>query len=144
MTAALLAQESAISPLGWMAGCWEMQSGATTIEEQWMRPAGETMLGMSRLVRGGKTIFSEFMRIERRGNDFVYLARITPGQPGTPFKMTRATESEVIFENPDHDFPQRILYRKPPGGGLFARVDGIEKGKAKAQEYPMKNAACLH
>ena len=60
----------------------------------------------------------------------------------TPFKLTTQTESEAIFENPTHDFPQRIIYRKSADGGMTARIDGVVNGKERHQDFPFKPVAC--
>ena len=57
-----LARHSRIERLHWLAGCWERVSGERTIEEQWMRPRGRSMLGMGRTVRGDSTVEYELMR----------------------------------------------------------------------------------
>lgn len=142
LLAPLLAAESPVESLGWFAGCWEMRAsnGAFSIEEHWMKPAGDSLLGMSRTIRGGKTIFTEFLRISLEDGKLTYTARI--GTRGvTAFPLRKMTDTEVVFENPTHDFPQRILYRKVDGG-LFARIEGIDKGKEKHQDFPYKRAAC--
>ena len=46
-----------IVKLAWMTGCWEGQIGPVRIEEQWNKPAGGTMLGLSRNMKDGKVIF---------------------------------------------------------------------------------------
>ena len=51
------------------------------------------------------------------------------------------TDSEVVFENATHDFPQRVIYRKVQGG-LFARIEGVDKGKDKHEEFPYKRVSC--
>ncbi len=135
------AEPASIANLSFMSGCWEVKEGPMFTEEQWSKPAGDTMLGLSRTLKTGKTVFSEFMRIEKTPDGFAYRARILPGQPGTLFKMIRSTETEVVFENPAHDFPQRILYRKTEGG-LFARIEGIDKGKPRGVDFPMTAASC--
>ena len=134
--------EPDVHSLGWIAGCWEVRNPAGTfsIEEMWTKPAGETMLGVGRTIRGGKTIFNEFLRIAVDGGKITYFAHV--GTKGaTPFPMIRASDTEVVFENPEHDFPQRIIYRKVDGG-LFARIEGVEKGKEKHQDFPYKRVAC--
>jgi Domain of unknown function (DUF6265) len=98
------------------------------------------MFGMTRTIRGGKTVFSEFQRISVEEGKLTYTARIGT-QRVTPFPLKWMTESEVVFENPAHDFPQRILYRKA-NGGLFARIEGIDKGKERHQDFPYKRVSC--
>ena len=64
-----------IDALDWIAGCWTMASGQTAIEEHWMKPAGGTMLGMSRTVRDGKTTEYEFLQIRETANGLDYVAQ---------------------------------------------------------------------
>jgi Domain of unknown function (DUF6265) len=135
------AEPASIENLSFMTGCWEVKEGPMLTEEQWSKPAGDTMLGLSRTLKAGKTVFSESMRIEKTADGYAYRARILPSQPGTLFKMIRSTDTEVAFENPTHDFPQRILYRKVEGG-LFARIEGLDKGKPRSVDFPMTVAAC--
>jgi hypothetical protein len=49
--------------------------------------------------------------------------------------MVELGDSRAVFENPEHDFPKRIIYRLTPDGSLNARVEGIEKGRATAEEW---------
>ena len=62
---AYAAEPTSIANLSFMTGCWEVKEGPTLTEEQWSKPAGHTMLGFSRTLKAGKTVFSEFMRIEK-------------------------------------------------------------------------------
>ena len=127
--------------LSWMTGCWVTDQGPVTIEEQWNKPAGGQMMGISRTIKGGKVVFSEFMRIDTAEGEIYYLPRIGTNAPPVRVKLTKPSDSEVIFENPAHDFPQRILYRKVDGG-LFARIDGKQNGKERAEDFPMKSLGC--
>ena len=131
-----------IARLSWLAGCWDGQSGPVRIEEQWNKPAGGTMLGLSRNMKDGKVIFSEFMRINQDQGKIVYTARIGTKAAPTPFELIRMTPDEVVFENPAHPFPQRIRYRREANGSLFARIEGIDKGKPRSEDYPMQRVRC--
>src|SRR5262245_15931283 len=141
MLLASIAGAAEIGQLSWMSGCWARKTATSETEEQWMSPSGGSMLGMSRTVRSGKTVFSEFLRIDEKAGEIVYTAR--PGnQAPTPFKMIKLSASEVVFENPDHDFPQRIIYRVVPDG-LHARIEGKDKnGKEGSQDFPFKRTKC--
>ena len=142
LCAQFLAAQTGISQLAWMAGCWEVRSssGAVSIEEHWMKPAAGLMLGMGRTIRNGKTISTEFLRVSVENGKLTYTAQI--GTPNvTPFPVLRMTETEIVFENPNHDFPQRIIYRKE-GDALFARIEGLDKGKERHQDFAYKRSAC--
>ncbi|HKQ63126.1 MAG TPA: DUF6265 family protein [Candidatus Polarisedimenticolaceae bacterium] len=123
-----------IEDLGWMAGDWEMVSGDTRIEEHWTRPAGGTMVGMGRTLRGPTTAFFEYLRLETRPDGIYYVAH-PQARPGTDFKLVRHAAQEAVFENPAHDFPQRITYRREADGGLFACVEGDAQGTEPPEEY---------
>jgi hypothetical protein len=125
-----------VTQLSWMTGCWEQSRGSLTIEEQWTKPRGGIMLGVARTVKGDKAVETEFLKIAPEGGVLVYTPRIGNREP-VPFKLLRISETEVVFENLTHDFPQRIIYRKQEGG-LFARIENKEKG----QDIPMKRASC--
>lgn len=126
-------QDAEVSSLTWLTGCWEMTTPRGLIEETWTRPSGGTLLMMGRTIRDGRTAFSEFVRISVEAGKLTYTARI--GTPGvTAFPLLERTAEALTFENKNHDFPQRILYRRS-ANGLFARVEGEIKGKVRAQEF---------
>lgn len=129
-----------ISELGWMSGDWETAPGGRAqIEEHWTRPAGGSMLGISRTVIGIRTLEFEYLRLEQRSDGIYYIAHPKARCPGTDFKLTSVTASEAVFENPAHDFPKRIIYRKTAAGGLFASIDGGEGTKSQTFAYfPIK------
>ena len=121
---------SAISDLSWMSGDWQTAPGGRAqIEEHWTLPSGASMLGMSRTVAGSKTAEFEYLRIEQREDGIYYVAHPKGRCPGTDFKLTRAAAQEAVFENPAHDFPKRIIYRKTTEDSLTASIDGGEGTK---------------
>lgn len=131
----------AVEKLNWMAGCWLGSSGTRQFAEHWMKPAGGTLLGMSRTLAGGRTVAYEFLRIEEHEGQVTLVARPS-GQPEASFKMIQSSATEVIFENPEHDFPQRVIYRLQPDGSLVGRIEGLSKGKPRAIDFPMKRVPC--
>lgn len=128
--------EPTLSELAWMSGDWETGPGVRVqVEEHWTRSAGGTMLGMSRTVAGGRTVEFEYLRLEQRATGIFYVAHPKARCPGTDFKLTRLSGQEAIFENPEHDFPKRITYRKHSDGSLTAVVDGGEGTKSQSFVY---------
>lgn len=115
----------------WMAGTWQSTEGRVRMEEHWTNADGDLMLGLHRDI-GKKTSF-ELMRIERQGDTLVYMA-MPGGRPATPFPMKSATADRIVFENPQHDFPQRIIYWRD-GEKLCARVEGTMNGKEEGEQW---------
>jgi len=123
-------QTPTIADLSWIAGDWQTAPGGRSqIEEHWTAAAGESMMGVSRTIAGDKTVEFEYLRIEQRADGIYYVAHPKARCPGTDFKLTRASTTEAVFENPQHDFPKRIIYRKTDGG-LTASIDAGEGSKA--------------
>ena len=132
----LLTQATTLADLSWIAGAWETAPGAKRqSEEHWTTAAGATMMGMSRTVAGEKTVEFEYLRIEQRADGIYYVAHPKARCPATDFKLTRASANEVVFENPQHDFPKRIIYRKGADDSMTASVDGGEGTKAISYAY---------
>ncbi|HKG47847.1 MAG TPA: DUF6265 family protein [Pyrinomonadaceae bacterium] len=130
------AQTPTLADLSWISGAWQTQPGGRRqIEEHWMQVGGASMLGMSRTVAGEKMVEFEYLRIEQRADGVYYVAHPQARCPATDFKLTRASATEAVFENPQHDFPKRIIYRKSGNDELTASVDGGEGTKARTFAY---------
>jgi hypothetical protein len=128
--------------LAWLSGCWDLTRDGRHVIEQWSAPEGGTLLGMSRTVADGVTKEFEFVMIrERSGGALEYVAKPS-GQPEATFTAIRASGSEVVFENLQHDFPTRIIYRRNADGTLLAAIEGIRNGQTKRIEYPYVPASC--
>jgi len=107
-----------------------------------MKPGGGIMLGMARTVSQGKAAEFEFTQIREDKDGAIYYVAKPSGQAETSFKLVKLQNKEAVFENPQHDFPQRIIYRLEAGGSLFARVEATEKGQTRGIDYPYKRAKC--
>jgi hypothetical protein len=131
-----------VERLGWLAGCWQgTLSNGATYEETWLEPRGGEMLGVARMTRAGRSVSYEFMRIADDDGTPVYAAQPS-GRPPTLFRATSVTTSEVVFENPEHDYPQRIRYAFTPPDRLLARIEGEVGGQERALEFPLSRTAC--
>lgn len=122
----LFAADPSVNDLAWMSGHWS--SGE--VEEIWLAPKGDLMLGMSRTVRAnGRTGF-EFIRIAKTDDGIAYIAQ-PGGRAPTSFKLVESKPGRVVFANPEHDFPKRIVYELRDGK-LCARTDD---GKDDGEEW---------
>jgi hypothetical protein len=53
------------------------------------------------------------------------------------FTLTQASENRLVFENPAHDFPQKITYTRITGDSLLAEISGTINSEEKSQQFPM-------
>jgi len=122
-----------IDTLDWLAGGWTGQRRAASIEEHWIPPAGGAMLATSRTVNGGKLSAFEFLRILEKGGTLVYVAQ-PGGGTATEFTLVEQDGTRAVFENPRHDFPQRIAYQRVDDK-LTAEISFIDGGQPQRYEF---------
>ena len=93
------------------------------MEELWTDPGGGVMLGLHRdlHVETDRLLGFEYLRIVAGEHGLQYLASPQGGAP-TAFTLARLEGRQVTFENLEHDFPQRVVYRRD-GRVLTARVE---------------------
>lgn len=119
----------------------ERQGTASVTLEMRMLPAGGMMLGASRTVAGGAVRGTERLALREQGGRLAYIAEPSD-QSVTVFTSTQVTDSTFTVENPEHDFPQRIMYRRLGVDSLLARIEGPGPSGPRAVEFPMRKVSC--
>ena len=130
-----------ITRVAWLRGCWQGAVGQSTMDEQWMAPRGGSMLGMSRTVRGGQTTSYELVLLKEQDGRLAYEAHPS-GQASAVFLSREVSEATVVFENLQHDFPQRIGYRLSGVDALSAWIEGTDKGQPRRIDYWYRRTRC--
>ena len=105
-----------------------------------MSPRGHSMVGMSRTVRGGNLVEHELVVVREQGDQLAYQAHPS-GQASAVFMSRSLQEGEVVFENLQHDFPQRIGYQRK-GTALLAWIEGPQHGQTRRIEFPYHRTRC--
>lgn len=131
-----------ISRLSWMSGCWAYDDAEPGSGEYWMPPVGGTMFAVSRSIRDSRTVAFEYLRIEESAEGSLALFASPSGQSPARFDMVSLSNNEVVFENPEHDFPQRIIYSLTQDSPLIGRIEGQSNGRPKSIDFPMSRIDC--
>ena len=135
MAAALIgAQAPQAADLGWLSGTWETESGGRWTEEVWAAPKSGMLIGFSRSGEGDTVREFEFLRIEAGADGVPAYVAQPGGRPPVAFRLTEATGTGATFENPAHDFPQRIRYLRD-GETLVATISAIDGSNAMSWRY---------
>ena len=135
MRPALAAEPRAIDRLVWMEGVWVGEQNGVMIEETWSSPAGGGLVGMHKDSRGGRMVGHEFFRIIEVDTLGVCYFASPAGRAPTRFCASEWDTTRVVFENPSHDFPQRVSFWLDADGRMHARIDGVSKGTERAMEW---------
>jgi hypothetical protein len=115
----------------WLIGTWTINTGKGTIAEEWKVVNDSTLSGKSMFVNAEKdSVLQETLEFSFRNGSWYYISKVVGQNTNLPvsFKVIYLGKEEFISENPAHDFPQRISYRKIKNT-LFASIEGNSKGK---------------
>lgn len=135
--------ERPLAALGFMAGCWRGDAGGDrTIEEQWTAADSDLMLATTRYLddETGRTRGWEFSRIAADSAGIT----LFPAPFGTVqgrFRMAPSPAGEARFEDPAHDFPKRIIYRKLDERTLVVHLDAGE-GSHETMDLRLERVPC--
>jgi Domain of unknown function (DUF6265) len=141
-TGGAAAQVPPVETLDWLAGCWAADGAEAGSGERWTPPAGGTLLGLSRTVKGGRTVEWEFMRIVTEPDGRIAFIAQPSGQREARFERVASPPEAAVFENPAHDFPQRIIYRRQGADRLAARIEGTRGGVQRGIDFPLRRVDC--
>ncbi len=130
---------STMKQVKWLSGTWENKAQRGSIFENWKTGDDSTLIGRSYSIRNGKdTVVFETIQLRQR-NGALYYVPIARGQNNNqpvPFKMTLLTKNQMVFENPEHDFPKRIIYKKSSDNRMDAAIEGEQDGQMRREDFP--------
>ena len=117
----------------WLGGDWRRCQGGEIVEERWLGPRGETMIGANLTTSAKGRATFENMRIAASDEGWTFWAS-PGGRPAVPFRLVESGAQRAVFANPEHVFPARIVYWRE-GDELLARIEGTIKDKPAAVEW---------
>lgn len=125
----------------WLIGTWEHRPApGKSIYETWTRAGGETLSGTSYMLRDKDTLVFETIKLVQKNEQLLYIATVRRQNNGVPVAFTskKISDTELVFENPEHDFPQTIRYTRIGTDSLVAEISGTKNGTERKQTFPMK------
>ena len=133
-------REQKITQASWLIGKWSNTAKQRHDYETWGKYNDSTYLGKSYSIQNGDTVSSESIKLVE-GNEGIYYIPIVQGQNNNlpvSFKLIVVETNKLVFENPAHDFPQRISYHLVSPDSLVAEISGMLKGEHHARQFPMR------
>ena len=124
----------------WLIGTWENKSLKGSIYETWSKTNDIELSGKSYILKEKDTIVFENIRLVQETDSLFYIPIVKNQNEGLPVQFSAKTisETQLIFENPQHDFPQIISYTKINTDSLTAEISGTKNGQNRKQTFPMK------
>ena len=124
----------ALQPL---AGLWKMETSRGAIYEEWKLTSDTKMSGRSFRINNTDTIVFEQLEIYLEDGKITY-SPIVRGQnngQAVPFPLASVTGKRFVFENKEHDFPQRIIYDLVSEDSVHARIEGTRNGQERGSDF---------
>lgn len=141
LTISAYSQKNHIPKIKWLVGSWKMDLGAKgAVVEQWKYINDSFLQGKSFFVKSnGDSIQQESVALVYSKKSMFYIPTVNGQNNNQPvrFKLTSFKNNTLVFENPEHDFPQKITYQLQSKDKLLAGISGNKKGKFKKENYPM-------
>lgn len=129
--------EDIFDQLRQLKGTWKTMVNGKTIFETWNLQSEIEMSGMSYKLNNSDTVIFERTRIVRHNKQISYIAKVANQNQGKEvvFKLVSSFNKTFIFENPEHDFPQRVAYQFTSSDSVHAWIDGKYEGKENREDY---------
>ena len=133
-------EKEKIKAANWLLGNWENKATDGTLTEYWKKVNDSTFQAQSYFVKEKDTLHFESITLQQKGEVLTYTATVEGQNDDKPvtFKLTTATEKQMVFENPKHDYPQKISYTQITTDSLVAKISGIQQGKPSSEQFSMK------
>lgn len=128
---AAAAECNSLEALRWLLGDWTADAGQASFHESWraLGPQDFHGTGIERAKADGAVKGGEDLRLVRMGDGVFYVSKVSRNDLPVAFRLTGCADGKFVFENPAHDFPKRLEYRRNGETGFAVRVsDGGDKG----------------
>lgn len=127
-----------LAPIPQLEGTWQRMHVKDLQLEEWKTIDSVTMEGRMYKVQGSDTLIMENIRLAEEDGILIYQA--SPQKQGeqgrVSFRLTKKEHNTYVFENPEHDFPRRIIYQFTATDALHAWIDdGTEQQTNRIHFY---------
>jgi hypothetical protein len=123
-----------------LIGTWKNETSRGIIYESWTKENELELVGLGYSLANGDTTVYETLSIIKEPDAMYYIPRVMDQNEAQPvrFKAKEVTLKKLVFENPSHDFPQVITYRRIAADSIMAEISGSIDGQQRIQRFPMK------
>jgi Domain of unknown function (DUF6265) len=117
---------ASLNAADWLLGNWVAVDGDRTFAETWVRLSDTTFEGKGVTTKGASSaiVDSESLRLLQMENGVFYVSKVAHNRLPIAFELTECSPQRLVFENPAHDFPQRLEYAAEAAGQMTVRVTG--------------------
>jgi len=140
LCACTMKQTNDITKAEWLIGTWENRTPSGNIYETWNKESVNRFSGMSYIIQEKDTVVLENIQLVQKQEGLFYIPIVKNQNEGLPVRFASKiiSETQLVFENPQHGFPQIISYTQINLDSLVAEISGTINGQDRRQVFPMK------
>jgi hypothetical protein len=129
-----------LQPFKYLIGSWSFKTQEGELLEFWKFRDAETLIGRGYQVNNGDSSLLETVLLTSMEDGVYYIPSVEGQNIGVDvrFKLVSSANHTYVFENKDHDFPQRVVYRIRAKDELIAWIEGVRNGKVIKKEFAYK------
>jgi hypothetical protein len=133
-------EASEIVVADWLLGKWENKSDDGNLLEIWTKANDSIYIGESYCIKEKDTLHFEKIQLKQKGEDLFYIPTVKGQNNDKPvtFIFKDTIGKQLVFENPKHDYPQKIIYSQISKDRMIILISGIQQGKVSSIKYSLK------
>ena len=118
--------------LDWLQGTWNRTNAKPGRggNERWTKVSATAWQGVGVTLRGKDTAFIEKLQLVTKDGNIYYVADVPENKGAVCFKFTAISNDGFTCENPEHDFPKMISYKKEGN-----TIRAVISGNGRSMEY---------
>lgn len=122
-------EDSSVLLLQQLVGEWYLTGTKDDVSqtESWRSVHNELLVGSGVLTHEGDTVFTEQLKLEKRGQTWYYVAEVAENPAPVFFEIQEISGSGFIARNDAHDFPKVIQYKISQDHLTATISDGLKK-----------------
>lgn len=102
----------ATSDFKWLVGDWKGNTAQGFSYEKWTQTGDTELSGEGWLVVNGERKFIEKMRLKRQNDNWFFDLQLDAYANPISYKLTSFSEEGVVFENPNYNFPNKVVLKR--------------------------------
>lgn len=132
-------EKDQIKKADWLIGNWQSKTDFGILSENWKKVNDSTFKAESLFIKDKDTIHEENIILQQKAEMLTYITTIKGQNNDKPihFQLKEDTENELIFENLQNDYPQKITYKKGTNNSLITEISGIQLKKVTSEKYTL-------
>ncbi|MFQ5630950.1 MAG: DUF6265 family protein [bacterium] len=132
--------QARLSDLDWLIGAWQRETAKSFTYETWRQLSDRTFEGESFRVpkATSDTVFVESLLLVEMAGEIFYMPKVAENKYPVPFRLVSFADGKAVFEHPEHDFPQRIIYKRKTDDSMTAYAEGEINGQKKLLEFQFR------